>query len=454
MVVKTANFPFDYLKNCASVSLSFTGCKSQTYPITIPANANLWDSVNELTETEVTLTASLTTSNKSNCFEGKTADAYTNYEWNLNYNNTPAIPLTGKTVTYAYDKLQLHSDLGIIRSNNPTYDVYVKTGDIYKSGDKKYLDKSTTSCVEIDISSPIGRYSGTRIEHGCIYDDMICLNMSNATKNMIVTLKISDSDSDNSIKITSFGKDYWIKVGKFNCTWGSTTSDPVHGGSLLNYGGQVVGFSTNNKKGYFFNINSEFTEASIIATIQPSSSSLAYGSPCIYEDKIISGRVTLTDSWPMPYEGSYLHIYNMDGSLNTELTYIMRNVGLYGSHGNYIGCVPFNGSLYIFSNAGATVTKLGSLEDPGPFPLNVSGAVSVVAPSGFMFHTTCEHKGKLYAVGSNVLVEFDGDHTFTSTGIPLPSSYGSLTSDGTRLIYVYGTGGYTSIPSYIEIIEI
>lgn len=148
--MKKSTFPFDYLENCATSSISISGCTTSTIPY--PTNPDDWNKYYT-----ATLTAIPSSSPNNKCFP----TTYTDFTWDLNYNSNPSYPVEGigKIVThdYSYIAPELYKDNYLSHYfpfifQTQHYNIYTKTGDLYTSKTPKYIEKINNSCINLSIS--------------------------------------------------------------------------------------------------------------------------------------------------------------------------------------------------------------------------------------------------------------------------------------------------------------
>jgi hypothetical protein len=145
-----STFPFDYLENCATNSISISGCATSTIPYpTIPGDWGKYYTAEFI--------AIPSSAPNNACFP----TTYTDFTWDLNYNASPSYPVEGigKTVThdYSYIAPELYKDNYLSHYlpfifQTQHYNVYVKTGDLYTSKTPKYIEKINNNCINLSIS--------------------------------------------------------------------------------------------------------------------------------------------------------------------------------------------------------------------------------------------------------------------------------------------------------------
>lgn len=219
---------FDYLRICTSVVLSFTGCNGTTQNITMPLPLLAEDWKLEDAAYEADFEASLVSNPIVDmhillkCLGVEDIEDYDDYTWDFNYEAVPPLDAEitgeGREVTEYFPPEEILEQMVENNILNKNFNVYVKTGDIYATGDEdnpKYLEASSTNCIKTHLEKRlIYAYSGIGITHnGKLWISAYRKNPGSTTAYPGV-LNIMPSSSPTDLKINDqYYKYGFIEVG-------------------------------------------------------------------------------------------------------------------------------------------------------------------------------------------------------------------------------------------------
>jgi hypothetical protein len=367
----------------------------------------------------------------------------TNYTWNLNNDGDPthAIVKNGSTVTYEYPHPIFIQGPTIVNPSK-SYNVYVKSNDIYEDFTPKYLEKSTNNCVNIIASyTTMPWYSNASpglYTNGYGYFGLSLVNGYIG----LFSLDVSQIENLNSCKILALtNKEYYIKFGWLNVTASGTALNASL--MAMKYVGNIL---------YFWYVW-ETTYSRLVKINLPNSistsidmgngtGSSAYG--IIFQEYLISklgfttpggvfiqGNIRKLNSPTVLDSTSYISYpnwvyYNVTDSVNINDDYIL----CFNSYHHYQIIEDLNGSIE---------TSMLSIS----YPANMGGIYG---------RSCCVHKGVIYLSGL-----CDGQHSLFSfdpaLGIlslvshKISYSAVNLVSYGDYLVGISNSGDYQYAPS-------
>lgn len=334
-----------------------------------------------------------------------------------------------------------------------SYNIYVKSANIYSTGLKKYVDKANVPCVQ--FTGQLQSFYTSGCCHGSVINGMICgscrIFESNASG--IFSITFSTEYEANSIHIKSYDIDYWIKVG-----WAPLTSSPegVVDGNLFFYrSGVPAAFWVNALV-----IGNDLSATSLFSKYTRT----ILGFCCVFEGMIVNtaGSLVLLPGSDVFYIGAIIEIRDLNGVVDTTLSNLLRCRSLCQGWGTGLVPIVFEGELYCFATVENSYVKLTSLTDrAGDYVYHPSTGVwyvindhvtSFTSYGSFEVRTVCVHNGKLYALCSEMyLLVFNGIDEFINTGIPVSYGKGSLVSYGGYLVIISNSADNQFIPA-IDII--
>jgi hypothetical protein len=416
--MKSTSYPFDFLKNCTTSSLTFSGCETTNfgYP-NLPITALLWQFTPP--DTSSTLTALPTSTPANKCLNSN----YYRYTWDLNYGKTPSIPINDmKVVEYDFNTQPYYAT----DFNSVNFNIYVKTADLYTNQTPKYLEKLTNNCVNFTGSGPANTWYTASGSHGRVINGMACgmVGLYSGYNAGIFSVMLASPYDKGAIKILSQGNYYWVKCGFLPGAGGAQ-------GSPLDYteDGEWCTLYTTGYGQYV----ASFYNSSLTAntrTVGFSGPNPSYLPSCVYAGEYI---IIPFYSWSWPFTECYMRVTNLNGSINDEMSNIPRNKFLYNSK----IAVEMDGKLYLFHEDMIYYNVLNSISDPGTLPTTVDGNIYITDPGNIRGSSFAVHLGKIYAIREQKLVVLiEGSHFEEIPGVTLPIGGGSIVSYGDYLVII------------------
>ena len=397
------SFSFDYLKNCTTSSISFSGCKVISSAYSIPLDIDDWNYIPP--NTTVLFTASNLSTPVNKCFP----TTYEDYIWDLNYGNSPVIDY-GKIVSYKYPYYGLQ-----LNNYSNSYNVKCKTDDIYINKTPKYLEKSTNNCVTITQNCPSPRWNTYLGEKGIYTNGTAYISLASGYGGLgegthgLFSFNISTEPSSSKLKITSNGNDYYLEFGWYPIGTGTGNGiEYIDGKFYVMYG---------------YEYNTFITVMNTPTSIVSSGGFPMYwweNTSFWFDNRIMNSYASIRGVIGLPIIYRFQYIYNLDGTLDTDLIVVDHNPNLVvTSLGHHLQGVVFNNVLYMIPDFnGYGIFTLSSLTDYGTKigTMNFNGCWSSMK-------SLCVHNGHIYVYG-------------TSSASPTTYAILEVDIDDCKLLYV------------------